>query len=981
LRSESPRAVLLLFLILAACFAPCIWGNKTLLESAGDVPSIVPGGAWAGKPIELRYSKVLDPGAPGWQSEPLTALVGREYFEEKTLPLWNPYQGYGKPLAANMVSQPFFPLTALLSGMVGPTTYNWFILARLLIAGVCTYFYLRYFVSYLAAVTGGIAAMLAGYYILYITMFQLSVDTLMSLALLCSEYLLRRRSYAAFLSYSAMIAVVLLGGMPECALLLLTLVHLYWIFRLAVDPGLRSTWSRVCVRFLVADFAGVALSAFLLLPFFEFLRLSFDTHQAGNLGGVVRGLLHDSFGWHALTQFFPLLFGPPHGLNGWAGIRGYCGAVATFLVLIAIVGAFSRTSRMLASLTFFFAGCFIVIELKRYGAPVVNWLGALPLYNLLDFPEYGEATAAICAAVLVAIGIERLLKRDVSFATKAACLAGTAVLIVLAYARPNEVLPAGEDSALYARLAHYALLLPTILIAVILFAWLVTAAAKLKPLYLAGTCAVCLCLDLSLNYIVPTYYHVSRMARASSNPYKGAPYIDFLKTHAGQNRVVAQDKYLFPEWASAFGLQDVRDLDAMFYRKYFPFVRAFLSHDQTQTRDELYDRFAGFPEIDFRQALPLRLLQLSSVKFVVQTSIYASPDPIVNEILDQNAGRLAPGHENQISHKSFLLAGIDSESLGEHPPYSRLPYTVKIAPDKSVFHFAYAIDPAVFDKSLGDGVGFRVEIQNRTGKVTPGFYAYIDPKHNPSERRWMFGQVDVRPYRNQTIRILFSTDPGPRGDTNYDWAAWSGFHFDNDPLWHGPKPFKLVSDGSPRVYEYDAALPRAALYQHVDLVNSDQDALHRLTDPAFDPTKSAVVSEASLSADQRAKVDAINRNQAQPVEAAKVVRYRSQDVDIEAATAQPALLVLNDSDYPGWQAQLDGNRARWVTANYLFRGLLLPPGRHTIRFQYKPKSFELGALISGLAALLLVGCYIPVHRMKTAATMPPATGPKMGTQA
>src|SRR5581483_6611691 len=161
---ESVRAVLIFVVVLHICFAPFIWGSKTFLESAKEVPSILPQGAWGGPDSERFASKVLDPGAPGWQSEPLLALLHHDYFEEGTFPLWNPYQGYGIPLAANMLSQPFFPLTAALSAVINPVSYNWLILLRLFISGLCTYFYLRLFIGFFGSLAGGIAAMLSGYF-------------------------------------------------------------------------------------------------------------------------------------------------------------------------------------------------------------------------------------------------------------------------------------------------------------------------------------------------------------------------------------------------------------------------------------------------------------------------------------------------------------------------------------------------------------------------------------------------------------------------------------------------------------------------------------------------------------------------------------------------------------------------------------------------------------------------------------------------
>jgi len=91
------------------------------------------------------------------------------------------------------------------------------------------------------------------------------------------------------------------------------------------------------------------------------------------------------------------------------------------------------------------------------------------------------------------------------------------------------------------------------------------------------------------------------------------------------------------------------------------------------------------------------------------------------------------------------------------------------------------------------------------------------------------------------------------------------------------------------------------------------------------------------------------------VRAASILSYNSQEVKIDATVERPALLVLNDSDYPGWKVYVDGRRSRWITANYLFRGVLLDPGRHLVRFAYEPASFAAGAAISGAGLICLAG--------------------------
>ncbi|MCB9159083.1 MAG: YfhO family protein [Caldilineaceae bacterium] len=71
---------------------------------------------------------------------------------------------------------------------------------------------------------------------------------------------------------------------------------------------------------------------------------------------------------------------------------------------------------------------------------------------------------------------------------------------------------------------------------------------------------------------------------------------------------------------------------------------------------------------------------------------------------------------------------------------------------------------------------------------------------------------------------------------------------------------------------------------------------------------------------------------------------------------RPALLVLHDSNYPGWQATVDGAPAPILTTNVLFRGVFVPPGAHTVAFHFAPATWVNGLRISlaALALLLLV---------------------------
>ncbi|UCC63897.1 MAG: YfhO family protein, partial [Anaerolineae bacterium] len=84
-----------------------------------------------------------------------------------------------------------------------------------------------------------------------------------------------------------------------------------------------------------------------------------------------------------------------------------------------------------------------------------------------------------------------------------------------------------------------------------------------------------------------------------------------------------------------------------------------------------------------------------------------------------------------------------------------------------------------------------------------------------------------------------------------------------------------------------------------------------------------------------------------------------------ASLAQAGYLVLSDTHYPGWQVDVDGQRGRLHRANLLFRAVYLPPGSHTVEFQFQPQSLRLGAAVSILTVLLAVPGLLALKRDAT----------------
>lgn len=85
---------------------------------------------------------------------------------------------------------------------------------------------------------------------------------------------------------------------------------------------------------------------------------------------------------------------------------------------------------------------------------------------------------------------------------------------------------------------------------------------------------------------------------------------------------------------------------------------------------------------------------------------------------------------------------------------------------------------------------------------------------------------------------------------------------------------------------------------------------------------------------------------------------------VTAQTDRPALLVVADTQAPGWRAVLDGRPVPILSANVCLRAVALPQaGRHAVTFSYVPTAFRLGLYLSLLTAGGLAGA--AAQRLRT----------------
>jgi hypothetical protein len=168
----------------------------------------------------------------------------------------------------------------------------------------------------------------------------------------------------------------------------------------------------------------------------------------------------------------------------------------------------------------------------------------------------------------------------------------------------------------------------------------------------------------------------------------------------------------------------------------------------------------------------------------------------------------------------------------------------------------------------------------------------------------------------------------------------------------------VYQDPQVRIDELPDPWPRAWLVHRFAVKTDPAEVLGLL--PQFNYMKMALFEQ-----EPRCALEQPPPSAAEP--APEIERYEPARIDIKVHAAAPALLVLSDLFYPGWQATVDGRPAEILRANYLMRAVPVPEGAHAVRFLYRPASFKAGLAASAVgcvAVALLIFRHVRIRRRR-----------------
>ncbi len=959
-------ATLALSALIIIFFYDIVFLGRTLVTSPflwGVMGTSPPFGYPGGPPDYNIY--LLDPLASGVSME-ATVEKASDLIRNFEVPLWDSNIALGRPFLGTMSNNVVSPIRAVLILWPSQEMWDLFLLARFLVAGLFTYLLARRLaLTKIAAFGAAVAFSFSGFFMLYINMPHPDYAMMIPVLLYSFELLQERASGGRIAFAAAAVTMGILADNPESAVLLLIFGAAYYFARAlseAQREGHFSIWRRI-PPLAFAMGTGVGLTAFTVLPFIEL------TGSLGLDGLAVHRHTPDSaigvrFDAPAklISLFVPYFDGPPvdsfHN-SGWTGIRNYVGVVVPVL---AIVGLWNRPA-MAKSGLFFLGAAFAVLG-KTYGVPVINLVGHLPVLNVIGFGLYLAPFAGFSIAMLAGLGLDQLTRADWRWRHALVPVAVVGAVLGWLVWLNRGIIESIPDSHLIIQMGFAGALI------VAAGAVLIARKQNLVPIRVAPALLVALIVVELFAFTTPTKGEFTDLASAAYarddlpildrperyDPFTKPPYVDFLQNDTSKYRVFGSGYVLYPNSSRVYNIDDVRGFTATTVQRYFLFIRRFIN-------PSMRSRFTGAPlpplgsETEPSRVADNPMFDLLNIKYIL------TPRGLPQAYDYQLTESFLTANETSGANVRADVFGINGEDdivLFQHPPNS-VSYTFTPNEESQHLLFRLAMDPEVWQPDMGDGVQFKVSLKEG-GDERVLFSKSIDPKNNPDDRRWIDGSVDLEPYLGESVTLILSTSP--MNSAAFDWAGWGGLRLapspDTPPDRSAASQFELVYDGEVKIYENHDALPRAFIVHEALPVAGQDAAISLMQAPSFDPSRQAVI-EGNIPELQLALLP----GDTGPFESSvEITSYKDTHVELAVRTAEPGLLVLSDTYYPGWDAYVDGEKTPIYPTDLAIRSIFIPAGDHKVEFVFSPDIFKLGSAITmfALAALILYAVWVPASR-------------------
>ncbi len=151
-------------------------------------------------------------------------------------------------------------------------------------------------------------------------------------------------------------------------------------------------------------------------------------------------------------------------------------------------------------------------------------------------------------------------------------------------------------------------------------------------------------------------------------------------------------------------------------------------------------------------------------------------------------------------------------------------------------------------------------------------------------------------------------------------------------------------NGRVKIHEVPSPAPLVGFAREVVPVSGPDEAFSATGKPVVDIVRSAYVE--GISAELAESLEGGEGGRV------AMASLQNDKFHLHVKTSSQAFLVLRSNYYPGWTAMIDGRSTKIYRANYLFQGIVVPPGTHDVVFGYSPVKYIVEIYI-GLAVFLI----------------------------
>jgi len=544
LKNSTFRIVCLFSILLAVAFYDVVLLGKTFKVTTANSQAL-PIGAYGQENNKPAFIPVNGTDSPVLE-EPVYQFI-KTWIKQGVVPLWNPHQAAGYPLIGMIQVGMFSPVNMVM--YLFPETIAWdiLILLRFLLAGLFTFWLMRSLgFKPIPSLGAGICFMLSGPMVL-MQYWTVNVDIFAPVLLIAIDRLIRQANRKRMGFLAIIVFLTVLGGHPEHIFLVNVYGFAFFVFRLW-SLRKRTPIKKALALFAGAYALGIALSAFVLFPFFR--NLLFELWH-GHPHAV--GLKMEEQAGRALTLALPFFFQDVPLTYQWQFSGWWGGYLGTIPLALAFLSLFKKHKR---GLNFFFAAFAFLIIGKQYGLPVINWIGYLPLFNIVRYAIHAPHLAALTIALLAGMGIRTILlhkhifSKGLIFSLSLLTIAGLHLILLKNPENPTS----GMKATLTALIALAALQ------AVLFLRDRRTVSRQVVGLFL-------LCILFGELFV---HIHRERPNRFAS--FGKVPYIEYLRSDPQYSRAYGNFWAFYPNTASGFGVDDLGYFFGLVPKRFVTFI-------------------------------------------------------------------------------------------------------------------------------------------------------------------------------------------------------------------------------------------------------------------------------------------------------------------------------------------------------------------------------------------------------------------------